>query len=143
MQRKLTGAGYLASVLAEPYPPFPGDPLGRISWAEGAPLRNAVAAKCVLIILARRADKTGKAWPGIDSLAHWAGLSVRSAQTALRTLEGRRWLLTHERPGRSSYYYPKSPDEGVCWCGVRWAGAILCADCMRQADLFQPAAEAG
>ena len=77
-------AGFLAEAeLPGPYPAFPSDTLGRLRWAEDAPLRNA-PAKHVLLLLAHRADAEGAAWPSTESLSRWSGLSRRGAQLALR-----------------------------------------------------------
>ena len=142
MQRKLTKAGYLGAVLAAPYPPFPDKPLDRIQWAEKAPLgrTNAVSAQCVLSVLAHRANTAGKAWPSIETLATFTSQSPRSVQTALRRLEGQRWLISAQRDRKSSEYWPKAPQESVCtWCNARWAdGTECCLKCGKDADLFQP-----
>ena len=151
MQRKLTGAGYLASVLAAPYPPFPagGDLASRIVWAREAPVINAVAAKSTLLVLASMASMkgmsgrpVGSAWPEQETLARYTGQSLRSVRRAILTLVGRRWLLRRDPRGEIAVYFVKSPAEWVCiWCGGRWKGGpILCEKCGEQAELFQPVA---
>ena len=145
MQRKLTAAGFVAAVVdGDPYPAFPVGRkrlLDRIKWARDVPLRNAMAAKSVLLHLAVAANDAGKTWPLHETLANWSGMTDRSVRTALRKLEGQRWLVTVARDGGYSLYFPKSPTESVCtWCESRWAEPVrFCPNCGEQTNLFQPA----
>ena len=140
-QRNITGEGFIQAAKAGPYPPFPADFVERLHWAECAPVAPT-GRKCVLIVLARMADKSGRAWPKVETLAKRTSQSVRSTQSALRELEGRRWLVTVPYAGGYSTYYPKAPTERVCTgCGARCPdGGDICPECHRQTDLFQPAA---
>ena len=140
MQKPLPpAAGFVQAVPdAGTYPPLPRDTLGRLRWAEEAPLRNA-PAKHVLLLLAHRADTDGAAWPSTDSLSHWSGLSRRGAQLALRWLHQQGWLATFSRRGRSSLRYPKSPSESVCpGCHYRAPARLdICPSCGWVGDLVQ------
>lgn len=106
-------AGFVAALEGAPFPSFPADPLGRIRWAEEAPIRGT-GAKTVLIILAHRADKSGKAWPTVESLARWAGASRRTTIEAIRRLEDDGWLTVLRRPRLVSQYWPKPTHEIHC-----------------------------
>ena len=85
-------AGFVAEVPPPaPYPEFPSDPLGRVRWAEEAPLRS-VGAKALLMVLARMAHADGAAWPSVATLAQRVSMSRRGVQKALRSLTERGWL---------------------------------------------------
>ena len=123
---------------ADPYPAFPTDTLGRLRWAEEAPIRNATA-KHVLLVLAHRADTDGKAWPALDTLADWCGLTPRGARKALQWLQRRGWVESFMREGRSSLRWPKSPAETVCpGCWYRACPMPdICPSCGWTGDLVQ------
>ena len=134
-------AGFVAEVpRTAPYPDFPADPLGRIRWAEEAPILGkrkgegrgvGTGAKVVLIVLAHRANAEGCAWPSVATLASWCSLSRRGVHGALSALAGRGWVAVETRERRSSRYWPKAPHEERCsGCFGRLpVNAELCARC--------------
>ena len=123
-------AGFVAAVPCEPYPGFPSSPLDRIRWAFWAPVRKA-PAKTVLTILALHADKEGKAWPAVVTIATMASLGERAAIYAVKHLEGEGWLTVVRRVNRPSLYLPKAPTDRHCHgCGLTLVeGVTICPSC--------------
>src|SRR6266436_7371835 len=54
--------------------------------------------------LARRANKTGRAWPGIDSMAKLCDVTQRTIIRAIDTLETRGMLQVRRKPGELNLY---------------------------------------
>ena len=125
-------AGYLAEIDSDPYPSFPTKPLDRIDWAMDAPIASS-PAKMVSIILAKHADKTGRAWPSISTIAQRASLAERTVKVAVKHLEATGRLTALRHPRRTTSYWLKSPADRVCegcWTAVP-ARADLCPSCGR------------
>ncbi len=58
----------------------------------------------VLAALGTYADKDGRCWPAIPTLAKRTGMSERHARACLRNLETLGYVETESRPGQSSMY---------------------------------------
>jgi hypothetical protein len=63
------------------------------------------STKLVLIALANRANKSGAAWPSLQTISGDCGLSVRQVRRALRQLELAGEIETTRSPGRKSSTY--------------------------------------
>ena len=123
-QRPLSpAAGFVTEAPKPPrIPPFPREnPILRIQWAMDSPLKGAT--KWTLIVLARHADKQGKAFPSLATIGRANGCSRATVLRALRKLESLGWIVretggwaarTDGRRNRTepltTYYWPKSPD---------------------------------
>jgi len=78
-----------------------------LSWALNQPVGDPTA-KLILIGLANHADREGRnAWPSVETLAEYAGCSVRTVHRHLRVLAEDGWtalgnqeLVAHISPGR-------------------------------------------
>ena len=58
----------------------------------------------ILAALSAYADKSGKCWPSVPTLAQRTGLSERHVRTSLRNLEAFDYVVTERRAGQSSMY---------------------------------------
>lgn len=68
----------------------------------------------ILAALSAYADKSGRCWPSVATLAQRTGLCERHVRTSLRNLERSAYLLTEKRPGQSSMYrIPRKYTAGV------------------------------
>ncbi len=68
----------------------------------------------VLAALGTHADKRGRCWPSITTLASETGMSERHARMCLRDLESLGYVETESRPGQSSMYrIPRNSTSGV------------------------------
>ena len=68
----------------------------------------------VLAALGAHADKGGRCWPAIPTLAKRTGMSERHVRTCLRNLETLSYVETESRPGQSSMYLiPRNSTAGV------------------------------
>lgn len=78
-----------------------------------------LAAKGLLLALSSYADKAGRAWPSLATLAEDVGLGPRQVQRHLRRLEVDGWITIHQRRtpagGQTSSLYALRFD--------RWGGA--------------------
>jgi hypothetical protein len=63
-----------------------------------------VSRKVVLLVLAVHANKAGKAWPSLETIAAESCLSRRSAQRAVASLVEDGWVGRLRRRNRSSVY---------------------------------------
>ncbi len=74
----------------------------------------------VLCALAAFADRNGKCWPAITTLAQRLGVSDRHVRGGLRKLEKRGYLRTEHRPGQRSIYFimREMSDPGSIGSGV-------------------------
>ncbi len=106
-------AGFVGEVETGPHGAFPADVIGRIRWALDAPLESP-AAKSVLVILAVHADRSGKAWPAVETIARQASIGRRTAYRALDWLEANGWIASYRRQGRSTMYWPKAVAHVLC-----------------------------
>ena len=125
--------GFVGEVEPEPHGAFPTDVLGRIRWAMSAPVESP-PAKTVAMILAVFADRDGKAWPSLETIAKCASLSRRAAINAVNRLEDDGWLTVYKRRSRPSLYWLKRPADRHCrgcWY-VRPARVRLCPSCGRE-----------
>ena len=129
-------AGFVAPVDGEPYPLFPAKPLDRIRWAQDAPVRST-PAKLLLIVLAHRADRSGRAWPAVDSLARWGSMGRRTVFDGLDFLEDHGWLWRQRRKRLTTNYWPKAPGERRCeGCQLQQpAHLTMCPSCGREAGV--------
>ncbi len=60
--------------------------------------------------LARRANKSGKAQPGHESMAKICKLEIKTVRKAIATLEHRRMIRVESRPGETNLYVLLPPD---------------------------------
>ncbi len=68
----------------------------------------------VLSALGTYADKEGRCWPAVPTIARRIGMSERHARTSIRNLENLGYLETEARPGLSSMYQiPRNCTAGV------------------------------
>lgn len=67
-------------------------------------LRLSHADIRILAALSAYADKSGRCWPSVPTLAQRTNLSERHVRTSLRNLERSAYLVTEKRPGQSSMY---------------------------------------
>ncbi len=65
----------------------------------------------VLALLGTHADRVGRCWPSIPTLAKPLGVSPRWVQRCLRKLERLKYVSTHPRPGRASIYEIKGVNQ--------------------------------
>ena len=121
-----------------PYPRFPRSTIDRLRWALGAPITSPTA-KVVLVIVAFHADRAGKAWPSLDTIAAEASLSRRSVVYALQRLVADGWLTAERRPRLTTRYRPKAPSDNPCLgCSVLLpAGIDLCPVCGLTTEVHQ------
>lgn len=92
------------------------------------------SGKLVLLLLANRADHTGKCWPGIDGIASNTELSRRTVVTQIQKLEAAGILSVVHRGGtgtgrKSNVYQLHLATEGQCAndAGLSATGAGLSA----------------
>ena len=73
-----------------------------------------------LCALGTFADRNGKCWPAITTLAERLGVSARHVRAGLRKLEKRGYLRTEHRPGQRSIYFimREMSDPGSIGSGV-------------------------
>lgn len=60
-------------------------------------LECAPATKMVLVVLARHADREGKCWPNVNTIARMSGASSRTVRRALKTLQADGLITTEAR----------------------------------------------
>ena len=113
-------AGYLAEIDGKPYPSFPTKPLDRIGGTMDAPIASS-SAKVVCIVLAKYADKMGRAWPSVSAISQKASLSERTVQRAIVDLKRAGWLTAERRVRLATNYRLKLPTERhcrECWTAI-------------------------
>ncbi len=64
-------------------------------------------AKLAYCVMARFADKHGKSFPSLETIAKRMGISRTIAKEAIKSLEKTKWL-SHKRTGRSNIYILRS-----------------------------------
>jgi hypothetical protein len=77
------------------------------SLVDSGVLRRLTPASLrVLLVMLRLADGNGRCWPSINTLARRAGISKRSAHSAVQELRWERLVILERRgvTGRSSLY---------------------------------------
>lgn len=72
-----------------------------INWAVQQDVRGP--AKCVLIVLANRANGGDTCWPSLDRISYESGVSKRTVQNAIAALENLR-LIEKNPNGRGNIY---------------------------------------
>lgn len=73
-------------------------------------LKVSLKEKIVLLCLADHAKDSGDCWPSVNRIAARCSISIRSAQSALKSLEKQDLINRNERSGRSTLYSMKIPD---------------------------------
>ena len=118
-------AGFVAAVPdVPPYPAFPEFAVDRWRWVLEAPIRKPRGeppkwrpdpfGKAALGAIALHADKSGKAWPAVHTIARLASMSRREAIESIHRLEQAGWMTVQRRPRLSSVYRPKRPQDELC-----------------------------
>lgn len=82
-----------------------------LNWAFTLPL-DSPSDKAVLIGLANHANPGGQAWPAVERLALYTGLTGRAVRLALRRLEEQGLVATQHREGTSNCYQLALPGAG-------------------------------
>ena len=107
------GAGFISLVETEPYPSSPRKWHERVRWALKAPIASS-SAKVVAVVLADKADKHGRAWPALDTIAQETSMTRRGVTKAVKSLENAGWLTGARHPRRTSSYWLKALAERHC-----------------------------
>lgn len=69
------------------------------------------SCKSVLVAIANHADpRTGQAWPAIETIELYTGMSERTIRDAIRRAERLKLIKTIARPGKSNMYVMTLPD---------------------------------
>lgn len=68
-------------------------------------LRPHGADRLMLVALADNANDEGVCWPSIPTLAKKCAVEPRTAQRTIRRLEEKGYLVTEDRPGKSTVYH--------------------------------------
>lgn len=67
--------------------------------------------KLVLLSIATHANKEAVCWPSVDTISRKTGMSRRSVQDQIKTLESQGFIQTEKEPGRVTHYTLKIPTE--------------------------------
>lgn len=104
--------------------------------------------KCVWLVLVARANDAGLCWPSMELLARDAGVSARTARSAVRELEERGLVRSEVRPRLGSRYTivdfaglnERQPGRDRTWNGVPGSAP---ANAARRAGLTTPIRASG
>ena len=84
-----------------------------MSWDDVRTARSVEldpTAAHVLLVIATHADRAGRAWPSVDTIARETRLSRATVQRALRRIEAVGAIKVEQRGGRASrYVFPTNP----------------------------------